>query len=286
MERYRILLQFALDVAGTERLQIYYFTRGVDDRIASAIVSSGATTLHEILDRALAHETYLPKIWATCVFGRDMQSGQSSESTQRRKRAMERTDRSWRNDRREGGRRDETQGRQFRYGEPQSVHAITAAPVDQSKSQPQEYRQGPKSGDGQTVRLETRRCHRCGQKGHLRADCRTPLSTRQTSDQARERTHALAQPDGGATRQLIEGTLLIFGRHMHAMFDSGSTLSFLAGRIVGLLGLATQTIEPHLVLSTAAGDKIYPNRICRNMMIEVEGHQLPNGSSSIGVSRV
>ncbi|KAK9092221.1 hypothetical protein Syun_027132 [Stephania yunnanensis] len=45
MERYRILLQFALDVAGTERLQIYYFTRGVDDRIASAIVSSGATTL-------------------------------------------------------------------------------------------------------------------------------------------------------------------------------------------------------------------------------------------------
>ncbi|KAK9119024.1 hypothetical protein Scep_017117 [Stephania cephalantha] len=64
-------------------------------------------------------------------------------------------------------------------------------------------------------------------------------------------------------------------RPMHVMIDSGSTLSFIVGRMVGELGLASQTLDTHLVLSTAAGDKIYPNRICRNCTIEVEGHQLP-----------
>ncbi|KAK9136133.1 hypothetical protein Syun_015463 [Stephania yunnanensis] len=204
---------------------------------------------------------------------------------------MEHSDSGRRNDRRERGHWGDFQGSQFRYEEPRPVLAITSAPVDRQRAQPQEYRpgrdpgghdrgqvdrgQGPRSGDGQTGRPESRRCHRCGQRGHLRADCRTPLSPRRASDQARDRAHALAQPDSGATGQLIEGTLLIFGRRMHAMFDSGSTLSFLARRIVGLLGLVTQTLEPHLILSTAAEDKIYPNRICRDVMIEVEGHQLP-----------
>ncbi|KAK9135079.1 hypothetical protein Syun_014409 [Stephania yunnanensis] len=45
---------------------------------------------------------------------------------------------------------------------------------------------------------------RCGRRGHLRADCRTPPSPRRASNQARDRAHALAQPDSGATRQLIE----------------------------------------------------------------------------------
>ncbi|KAK9084494.1 hypothetical protein Scep_030965 [Stephania cephalantha] len=143
---------------------------------------------------------------------------------------------------------------------PQPVHVITSAPVDRQRAQPQEYCQGrdqrghdrgqvdrvqrSRSGDGQTGRLESRRCHRCGQRGHLRADCQTPPSPRRASDQARDRAHALVQPDSGVTRQLIEG-------------------------------LFTQTLEPHVVLSTATGDKIYPNRICRDVMIEVDGHQLP-----------
>ncbi|KAK9104774.1 hypothetical protein Scep_021618 [Stephania cephalantha] len=81
MERFRHLLQFSLDVAGTERLQIYYFTRGVDDKIASVIVSTGATTLQEIFDRALAYETYLLQRASRRVTGREVQSGQSSQSS-------------------------------------------------------------------------------------------------------------------------------------------------------------------------------------------------------------
>ncbi|KAK9099042.1 hypothetical protein Syun_026087 [Stephania yunnanensis] len=42
--------------------------------------------------------------------------------------------------------------------------------------------QGPRSGDGQTCRLESHRCHQCGQRGHLRADCRTPPSPRRGSN--------------------------------------------------------------------------------------------------------
>ncbi|KAK9157732.1 hypothetical protein Scep_004306 [Stephania cephalantha] len=107
MERFRHLLQFSLDVAGTERLQIYYFTRGIDDRIAAAVVSTGATTLHEIFDKALAHETYLLQRAGRRVTGREVQSGQSSQSSQRQKRLMDHPDRDWRDDRRERGRRDE-----------------------------------------------------------------------------------------------------------------------------------------------------------------------------------
>ncbi|KAK9140169.1 hypothetical protein Scep_009850 [Stephania cephalantha] len=201
MERFRHLLQFSR-MSRDERLQIYYFTRGIDDMIAAAVVSTGATTLQEIFDKALAHETYLLQRAGRRVTGREVQSGQSSQSSQRQKRLMDHSDRDWRDDRRERGRRDEFKGSQFRYEESQPVHAITSAPVDRQRAQLQEYRQdrdqgghdmgqvdrgqGPRSGDGQTGRLESRRCHQCGQRGHLRADCQTPPSPRQTSDQARD----------------------------------------------------------------------------------------------------
>ncbi|KAK9147491.1 hypothetical protein Scep_006248 [Stephania cephalantha] len=113
MERFRHLLQFSLDVAGTERLQIYYFTRGFDDMIASAVVSTGATTLQEIFDRALARETYILQRAGRRVTGREVQSGQSSQSSQRQKRPMDHPDRGWRDDSRERGRCDEFQGSQF-----------------------------------------------------------------------------------------------------------------------------------------------------------------------------
>ncbi|KAK9148084.1 hypothetical protein Scep_006841 [Stephania cephalantha] len=167
MERFRHLLQFSLDVAGTERLQIYYFTRGVDDRIASAVVSTGATTLQEIFDRALAHETYLLQRAGRRVTGREVQSGQSSQSSQRQKRPMDHPDRGWRDDRRERGRRDDFQGSQFRYEEPRQFMLSPQAPVDRQRAQPREYRQGrdqrghdrgqedrgqgPRSVDGHTV---------------------------------------------------------------------------------------------------------------------------------------
>ncbi|KAK9159851.1 hypothetical protein Syun_006192 [Stephania yunnanensis] len=133
---------------------------------------------------------------------------------------MDHPDRDWRDDRRERGRRDDFQGSQFRYEEPQPVLAITSAPVDRQRAQPQEYRQGrdqeghdrgqvdrgqgPRSGDGQMGRLESRRCHQCGQRGHLMADYRTPPSPRRRSNHARDRALALAQPDSGATRQPVE----------------------------------------------------------------------------------
>ncbi|KAK9162437.1 hypothetical protein Syun_003339 [Stephania yunnanensis] len=113
IERFRHLFQFSLDVAGTERLHIYYFTRGVDDRIASAVVSTGATTLLEIFDGALAHETYLLQRVGRHVTGREVHSGQSSQSSQRQKRPMDHPNRDWRDERQERGSRDEFQGSQI-----------------------------------------------------------------------------------------------------------------------------------------------------------------------------
>ncbi|KAK9154819.1 hypothetical protein Sjap_002299 [Stephania japonica] len=59
MDRFRYLIMYAMDVANTERLQIYYFIRGLDERIGGVIVATGAETLQIVYDRALARETYL-----------------------------------------------------------------------------------------------------------------------------------------------------------------------------------------------------------------------------------
>ncbi|KAK9086078.1 hypothetical protein Sjap_026489 [Stephania japonica] len=45
MDRFRYLMMYAMDVANTERLQIYYFIRGLDERIGGVIVATGAETL-------------------------------------------------------------------------------------------------------------------------------------------------------------------------------------------------------------------------------------------------
>ncbi|KAK9159932.1 hypothetical protein Syun_006273 [Stephania yunnanensis] len=75
MEQDRYLLRFSMDVAGTETLQIYYFVRGVDERIADAIVSTGATTLQEVYDRALSYETLLLERRADDTIGHRKQTG-------------------------------------------------------------------------------------------------------------------------------------------------------------------------------------------------------------------
>ncbi|KAK9149030.1 hypothetical protein Scep_007787 [Stephania cephalantha] len=62
---------------------------------------------------------------------------------------------------------------------------------------------------------------------------------------------------------------------MHAMFDSGSTISFISGRMVDELGLKPTRLERPLILSTAAGDKIYPNLLCVDCSVEIEGHIIP-----------
>ncbi|KAK9095945.1 hypothetical protein Sjap_021442 [Stephania japonica] len=62
---------------------------------------------------------------------------------------------------------------------------------------------------------------------------------------------------------------------MHTMFDSGSTVSFISGRMVDELGLRPIRLERPMVLSTAAGDKIYPNLVCVDCPVEIEEHTLP-----------
>ncbi|KAK9109079.1 hypothetical protein Sjap_017139 [Stephania japonica] len=81
MDRFRYLMMYAMDVANTERLQIYYFIRGLDERIGGVIVATGAETLQSVYDRALARETYLRHRGEL-----GDKSGQSSHSDQRPKR--------------------------------------------------------------------------------------------------------------------------------------------------------------------------------------------------------
>ena len=85
----------------------------------------------------------------------------------------------------------------------------------------------------------------------------------------------MAVPDGRATRDLITGIILICGRSMHTLIDSGSTISFISGRMVDTLGLHTVRAARPLVLSTAAGDRLYPNLVCERCTVTIEGYDLP-----------
>ncbi|KAK9086055.1 hypothetical protein Sjap_026466 [Stephania japonica] len=99
MDRYRYLLQFSMDIAGTERLQIYYFVRGVEEVIASAIVSSGASTLQAMFERALTYETFLlQKNGIPVTASAGIERGQGSRPDGRSKRQCEESDRDSRSD--------------------------------------------------------------------------------------------------------------------------------------------------------------------------------------------
>ncbi|KAK9100763.1 hypothetical protein Scep_024193 [Stephania cephalantha] len=93
--------------------------------------------------------------------------------------------------------------------------------------------------------------------------------------QRREVVHTIAQPDTDATRKLIEGMVSICGYRAYVLFDSGSTVSFISGRMVSMLGLKPISVEVHLILSTAAGDRVYPNFLVERCPVEIDRVELP-----------
>ncbi|KAK9154742.1 hypothetical protein Sjap_002222 [Stephania japonica] len=166
------LCEFSMDIAGTERLQIYYFIRGVRDDIASAIVSSGAPTVQAMFERALTYETFLmQKNGLPMTASAEVEVGQSSRQDRRPKRQRDQFSRG----RRDG--RDRRQDGRDQYRDRQPVHTI--APTPQQRQQPQQHQvrdqggrdrgqrdrgQEPRSDDARTGKRETRRCFRCGRR--------------------------------------------------------------------------------------------------------------------------
>ncbi|KAK9083378.1 hypothetical protein Scep_029849 [Stephania cephalantha] len=118
-----------------------------------------------------------------------------------------------------------------------------------------------------------RGCWECGQLGHFISEC--PRLGRGQPQQSREWVHVVVVPDPTAKCNLIEGTVYICSIFMHGIFDSGSTVSFISGRIVDELGLKPTILERPSILSTAAGDKIYLNLLCVDCSVEIKGHIMP-----------
>ncbi|KAK9104269.1 hypothetical protein Scep_021113 [Stephania cephalantha] len=66
----------------------------------------------------------------------------------------------------------------------------------------------------------------------------------------------------------------ICGHQAYVLFDSGSTVSFISGRMVSMLGLKSVSVGVHLLLSTAAGDRVYPNSLVERCPVEIDGVEL------------
>ena len=109
--------------------------------------------------------------------------------------------------------------------------------------------------------------------GHFSRDCTVTYAVQTV--QATDQVHAIIALDSRGTRDLVIGILLICGYSMHTLIDSGSTVSFISGGMVDMLGLRPIRVKRHLVLSTAIGDRIYPNLIYERCIMIVERYNLP-----------
>ncbi|KAK9136002.1 hypothetical protein Syun_015332 [Stephania yunnanensis] len=75
----------------------------------------------------------------------------------------------------------------------------------------QDYRASGQKGQGSGHRQNVT-CFRCRQKGHYKSECtREPTTTSKFTGAAKEEeVHAVVAPDRDASRQFVEGMLIIF----------------------------------------------------------------------------
>ncbi|KAK9138284.1 hypothetical protein Sjap_008878 [Stephania japonica] len=201
MDRFRYLMMYAMDVANSERLQIYYFIRGLDERIGGVIVATGAETLQIVYDRALARETYLLQIEEQLDHRTprdDLQLDHDFSDDRDSRDAQYDYDDGQIDWSREDD-QDQTND-QFNNDDHQVVQEIVPIPIQQPRqlyiqNQDQRDRSWGQRSEDQTIwSQDGRKCYRCGQRGHISVNCpgASPVSEiPPTGERTYEMTHSV-----------------------------------------------------------------------------------------------
>ncbi|XP_058202941.1 uncharacterized protein LOC131317402 [Rhododendron vialii] len=138
-------------------------------------------------------------------------------------------------------------------------------------------------------------CHRCGQPGHFRVDCRSkecyvcgefshlakdcPRRVRgfrtagricaesNYSGKGFAITYAILPPSvtsHAPESAIVRGTFLLFNSFAKVLFDSRASHSFIVASLVCALELKTESLSPPLFVETPVGGRTPLDRICRD----------------------
>ncbi|CAN1240384.1 hypothetical protein LINGRAPRIM_LOCUS2719 [Linum grandiflorum] len=113
----------------------------------------------------------------------------------------------------------------------------------------------------------------CFQGG--RVGSRSQISgARQTGGQTQGRVYAMTHEEAETATDAVTGTLSILGRALYALFDTGSTHSFISRRFALTLKVIPEDLGYHFGVRTPVGKTVVVKSIIRNVFLNMEGAHL------------
>ena len=90
------------------------------------------------------------------------------------------------------------------------------------------------------------------------------------------RVYAIDRNEVESEADVVEGTLIVFGKLDKILVDPGFTHSFIRSRFVKKIGFKTEILSYLMEVSTPTGEKkIETEKICRNYEVEICGRLYP-----------
>ncbi|XP_047153644.1 uncharacterized protein LOC124825144 [Vigna umbellata] len=146
---------------------------------------------------------------------------------------------------------------------------------------------GSRGSSSQPSLIGYKRCNICRRDDHYGRDCRTVRRTGPSPcpsgravqrggnvrPQATGRVYALTGAEVASAGNLIVSSYLLSGASCVALFDSGTTHSFVSKACVERLGLVVRELPCDLVVSTPVAGLVRTSNVCSRCPIEVEGHK-------------